>query len=260
MFDKDKTNPKIWEKKITLGKTVFLKDEKTLEENKMQNLECTITQIQRIKETEGRTKWIMLTLDDGDPQGDYIYMLAVISGKTVETFILREPPKFESGNREDMMDGKKWIFARPEDLDNFDPDDPEQVNALNFTTEIPSEEISGTKGITYTQIFDESYGECTEDGSDEKMVATVAQYRADEDCDNPELFVVEIGAVAAEEEDGEEGEDDENDLVDDWDDEYGDEEEEGGEGEEAQPEAGGSFIIILWGKKATASDFDILGI
>ena len=188
----DVYNEDFW-KGIKPGSTITLKDKQAIEDamekgQGMKGMDYMVKVVYRIKELNGLAQWILFLLDD---PGESIWVMAKIVDQEVDLRVYFEHPQFEPGNRKDMIDQENlWLFLEPDNPDDF------QYNDLKFTDQIEIEEDDDEMLVYRQKGFKEMHGKCVLlpvlSGMGEP-IATIAEYKADRACENPELLLFELG-------------------------------------------------------------------
>jgi hypothetical protein len=84
-----------------------------------------------------------------------------------------------------------WLFKEPEDTSNFAPCD------LQFAESILEETDEGP--VTFVVKGGELHGEYRENpvpaGISMPLPATIVEYLADSECENPELLILDVGGL-----------------------------------------------------------------
>ena len=166
--------------KLKVGSIVRLSDSQTIHEqfqqkNYVDYIEARVASVKVFTEQNAAVK---ITLAQLDIENLYVINIEAEDddGYSILSFV---PDAFKPGNREDMLqNGCAWIFAEPEDVDNF------ILNDLSFSANIFNDEIE------YTPLHDTIYG----DSNDKKMFAMV-HYRSTKNCDNTECLILEHGML-----------------------------------------------------------------
>jgi len=174
--------------RIKKGDIITLTDEQTISDllgkraQAMRGLDLTVSDVTRIKEQEGLCEWIVVDFKEN------MYNLSLVLLIVEDAFdikVMFEPDDFESASRGDLVNnGVTWLFEEPQDVDDFVPaelaykevieSDTKEEGKVEFVTEL------GTK-------FGEIVGEQT--------FAQVTEYMADNNVENPECIIIELGGV-----------------------------------------------------------------
>lgn len=192
---KEIDSPEFW-RSILPGSTISLTDKLAIEDSierteGVKGRDYVIEKIRDIRQDESFAQWLMYKLQDPDQE---LWLMAKIVDQHVKLLVYYEPAEFEQGDRKDLLDrGDYWLFDEPPDPKDFFPDD------LNYTDEIVwAVEKSGVEqDVVYTMkgqrvLYGLSRHRPIMKGLEEAMTAVV-EYETEDDEDNPELLVLEIG-------------------------------------------------------------------
>lgn len=185
-------NKDFW-KGIKPGSTITLKDKQAIEDsmekgNGMKGMDYMVKAVHRLKELNNLAQWTLFLLDDPE---DIIWVMVKSVDEEIDLRVYFEHPQFEPGNRKDMINQENlWLFMEPDNPSNF------QFNDLIFTDRIEIEDenegtlIYGQKGEKEMHCACES-SLTPQEGN--KSIATLVEYQAKKDCENPELLIFELG-------------------------------------------------------------------
>lgn len=201
----DKQNPLFW-KQIKTGSTVTLTDEQSIKDSMdrgegVRGRDYLVDTILKINADNRIAEWIVMHLDDDEQD---IFLVVKIVDQVFDIYVYFQPDEVETGDRRDIIDrGDNWIFAEPDDVENF------KFNELEFSFEIflndEKEDADGNfedfeilykmkkQGVLYGTCFNEP----SQSGLS-RMFATIVEYHSDNETDNPELLITEIGGAESE--------------------------------------------------------------
>lgn len=197
-----KTEASHWDR-LKPGDHINLKDRQTLEllmgegaRSFALGADLTVRRVQRIVERNDLMQWSVCELE-GIPLKDAEDTWYLVVKRVDEEFDLRVmfvPSDFRPGTRADMMNwGVRWLFKPPEDENHFRPGE------LDFTDEIDQTLDDGRTVVYRAKAQGILFGTMTEEprrsGLEQPQFAAVLEYRADAECDNPELLLLELGGV-----------------------------------------------------------------
>lgn len=193
MYEKDL--PEFWlnlkpESIVTIADTQAIKDSMDAGEG-TKGIDYVVKYILKIKHLQGLAEWLLLNLEGTDQD---LWLMVKIVDKEMSLRVYYEPPEFESGNREDMIEKEEfWLFKEPEDPDNFEFNDLSYADKIEQTIKTSE----GEQELIYNQKAQGViYGACTcrplKSGMEESF-ATLVEYTADQECENPELLIFELG-------------------------------------------------------------------
>ena len=191
----EKETPEFWlnlkpESIITISDTQAIKDSMDAGEG-TKGIDYVVKYMLRIKHLQGLAEWLLLNLEGTDQD---LWLMVKIVDKEMSLRIYYEPPEFESGNRKDMIGREEyWLFDEPEDPDNFEFNDLRYAGDIEQTMQTPE----GEQEFVFRQKTQgEMYGTCTcrplKSGMEETF-ATLVEYAVDQECENPELLILELG-------------------------------------------------------------------
>ncbi len=192
----EKHTPAYWQD-ITPGSTVTLSDEQALEDAMAQGagirgLDYIVKTVDTVTHLDGIAEWRFLHLE-GDEQ-DLSLMIKIVDNE-IMPIIFFEPPEFEPGSRAFLLNrGHDWLFEAPA-TDDCVPAE------LQFTAEIMQtvEQDGGVVELHYqAKAQGVMYGNCRRQPAGQGLPAAGAftalmEYRAAEQCENPELLILETG-------------------------------------------------------------------
>lgn len=195
---------------LPVGSVVSLSDAQAREDSLKEgrttmSRDYTVQEIRTIEETHGLAIWKLYRIHEVEQD---LWLMAKIVDHEVELRTYFELPEdqFMPGNRRDMVERDAlWLFQQPEDPDDFD------YNDLEFTTEIPGPEEDGQPSVIF-QLKGQGvlHGNLTSAPAQQpggRTFISIAEYRANAACANPELLLLETGGVSLDEDipDSEEG-------------------------------------------------------
>lgn len=190
MLDID--NKDFW-KGIHPGSTITLKDKQAIEDsmekgNGMKGMDYMVKTVYRLNELNGLAEWYLFLLDDS---GEAIWVMVKIVEQDIDLRVYFEHPQFEPGNRKDMVEQENlWLFMEPENPADF------LYNDLKFALQIEIEEDNDEVLVYRQKGFKEMHCRCRLMPKSSGMndpVATVVEYQVNGACENPELFLFELG-------------------------------------------------------------------
>jgi len=180
----DKMSPNFW-KKLKKNSIIILKDEQTIEDSMadgkgVDGIEYNISEIINIKEQNNCCEWIIFHLEE--PDDDSIKLIVKIVDGLVELKIFFEDYNaFEPENRSGIINREDyWLFKNPENPEKFDFLDLDYSQVIDWEFE----EIGEFKFLMKPQGI--LFGQ-----ENEKKFATIAEYQADIECKNSQLFIIE---------------------------------------------------------------------
>jgi len=187
----DKNEPRFWYN-IRRGAFLDLSDEETLQESLEDGQGVGAVSFEVIEDPKTVTigdicEFIIFNLQSKGKTD--LMLVALIVDGDVELKAYFEDPNILSGDdRESHLErGDFWLFEEPEDVDDFDPQELEFANRIEFDDTTYEKKRLGTMHGIW-------------DGDDE-MAASVAEYdltEASEETTNSELMILEYGHVETE--------------------------------------------------------------
>jgi len=193
MYEKD--IPEFWlnlkpESIVTILDAQAIKDSMDAGEG-TKGIDYVVKYIFKIKHVQGLAEWLLFNLEGTEQD---LWLMVKIVDKKMSLRVYYEPPEFESGNREDMIEREEfWLFNEPENPDNF------ECNDLSYAIDIEQtiQTSEGEQELAFNQKSQgEMSGTCTclplKSGM-EKTFATLVEYIAEQKCENPELLIFELG-------------------------------------------------------------------
>lgn len=122
-----------------------------------------------------------------------IYLCVKMVDKNFDLRLCFMPDDFSLGDRQDHLNwDNKWLFQEPDDPDNL------KFDELLYTTDFTRDE-GDKKDISYTQKGQGELNgmvcETPQPSGCIDMIATIAEYNTDEQCNNPEAMFLEIGSA-----------------------------------------------------------------
>ncbi len=164
----------------------------------------------------------MLQLADPRPQPqDTWFVVLGVDGNLEHRVYYQPEDGFLPGNRAEIVErnagADRWLFQEPANPDSFRYADLLLTGEINYG------------GVTYTAKGSTLYGEATlapaPSGLESPLFASVTEYAATTECDNPEILVMELGGV---------------------------------DPDDATPSDEGGLIRVLLGSRIEPNDFDVL--
>ena len=159
----------------------------------------TVSLVRRITQRESHIEWLFFRLEENDHP---LWLLAKIIDQKVTLAVLAEPQDLISGNRQELINRQEyWLFQEPNDPDHIVYDELDFATEIYWVIDNPNGSPN-TKDITY-RMKEQGvlYGLATHIPplfTAEPVVGVVIEYSTEDDPDNPEVVIMEIG--------GEEGE------------------------------------------------------
>lgn len=161
----------------------------------MTGLEAVVESVKTFKEQNNLATWTLYDLDCNKGQDEVapLWLLVKRVDSDMDFRVYYRPDDFAPGDRADLLDrGLFWLFEEPANADDFIPCE------LNYNSRIEQDLDDGTH-LNYELKHPPLYCELTEtprgDGVDYPVFASIAEYIADKDCENPELLIYEIGGL-----------------------------------------------------------------
>lgn len=194
MFGIDKRKVGCWEN-LKVDELVTLKDEQTLEFLMEQGVsgiangaDFTVKRRRVINSQDGSCQWIILDIELGEV---YWFLIVKSYGEDFDINVCFMADGIPDGSRFELAEADSmFIFDVPETEEDEEVDPYE----LDYVTDF--EDGDGVQFKTSGPV----YGTSKEANEDDSF-ATVVEYNADKDCENPLAMIMEFNAV--EEEDGE---------------------------------------------------------
>ena len=158
----------------------------------VRGIDYTVRTIARMKQLDGLSTHLLFTLHDEEQE---TYLLVKIVDDLIDLGLYFQVPSLEPGSRKDMVDrGALWLFQEPQNPNSFDPAE------LRFTTSIRQtvpKEGGGDEEVFYTikaqGELQCEYHETPPRSGMADGLATVVEYRADQQVENPEFLILETG-------------------------------------------------------------------
>jgi hypothetical protein len=194
--------PAFWQS-LRIGAIVTLSDELAMKDalektGKAEGVAYVVQGIRRVQEARGLGQWVMLQLQGSrsEFQDQHLWFVAKVVGDKLSLLVYEPVKDLAPGNRKDYIDrGLLWAFQKPDDPD------PIVYTRLRYTMDIlrDVDAPGGRIQVRYVQKAQgELQGTCVAEavvgGATAPLVATVVEYVTDQECDNPELMLVEIGS------------------------------------------------------------------
>ena len=183
------------------GDLVVLSDAQAMVEALRQGLDGSgglnyeVRRVLRIEELSGLAEWSLLELAGADQ----VWLMAKMSGDQVDLRVYFEVPEFPAGNRADLLEAEMhWLFEDP------GPDWNSRYTELRFTSTITIDQGGENDEPTSTSYrlkpFGAQYGSLREQPEIPGATlrpATVIEYLAGVETENPELLLLELGGEDA---------------------------------------------------------------
>lgn len=185
--------------KLRPESVITLRDAQAIEDSMRRGLgvggiDYTVRSVERCDQVDGLCTHLLLTLVD--PQQP-TYLLVKIVDELVDLYAFFEVPGLPSGTREELLDrGMHWLFQAPPNPNAFDPMD--LAYTMTIHQNVPAADGGASQELIYRM---KSQGEIQcehvetpgRKGIEEKLLATVVEYRTEGPTENPELLVLEVG-------------------------------------------------------------------
>ena len=213
-------------RKIKRGDIITLCDEQTIKQlmedgvqGAMNGMDLEVKNVRRV-DFEDVAQFYFCDLG-GQPEGQppLVLMVKVVDDE-IDRRIYWAPDYFQPGSRGDLVNNDcLWLFQEPTSKDNFIPAE------LKFTTQI-FQNVEGQGEVCYQAKGSEIHGEHHEvsPGGSKPQPATIVEWLAEAEVENPELIILEVGGL----------------------DEYGERLDEGG------------YVIFLQGAAVGGADIKLL--
>ena len=191
MIDRDRVRSWL---RVKPGDFVTLKDAETLSllldaGKGVAGVDLQVKSAWAISQIKGPIRWRVCELEPAQlADGEATWFLVVKAvDDEFDVKVMFVPDDFTPGHRQDLLEsGSQWVFEAPADESNF------SVDELEFAAVIDQTLDDGTKVNYRRKAQGVLFGGVRIDGGDPKF-ATVVEYAADVECDNPELFLLELG-------------------------------------------------------------------
>lgn len=192
----DKYSPKFWASDVKVGQTIMLSDAQGIADSLKDGAgaagtDYLIKAITSVENAELGVGWRLFEMYDVD---ETLYLMVKSVGDEMDLRVYFQPPEFISGNRRDALDsGQYWLFQEPGNPEDFAFDD------LLFTLTIgdpvvPQVYVQKAFGVLFAEAtFDppqDSFNRCS---------AQIAEYQTEEECENPEIAILELGGERGDE-------------------------------------------------------------
>ncbi len=192
----DKTNPADWysvkaKSIITVSDAQGIQD--SMKRGKgVRGIDYTVSSVSRMDQLDGLSTHLFFTLDDPEQS---VNLLVKIVDNAVDLYLYFPVPGLDPGSRTDFLDrGMQWLFQEPADPNNFTPEELRYTMSLRQTIQngnSQTEVIYNLKGQGELQC---KYRETPpRSGMSQDLLATVVEYRADQQVENPEFLIMEVG-------------------------------------------------------------------
>ncbi len=191
----DKTSPEFWRK---LGKdsVITLSDEEALDEamekgEGLKGVDYLITKKKVIRYEDKVIEWYIFEIEGDD---EVCWFMVKIVGQEMDLRVYYRPDGFDPGSRAELVEnGFVWLFEPPEDEDDFVPGDLEYAKYPDVPPVDDEEEkvnyVAKQPGPLFARY--KSYPGSSSDPS----FITVVEYSSEEDCNDPEMLVLEEGGL-----------------------------------------------------------------
>jgi hypothetical protein len=197
LLTKDKAE--FW-RQITPGSTITLTDRQALADSMekgagVKGMDYLVQYITRIVQRESFVEWLFIRLEDPEQP---IWLMVKIVDENLKLVVLFEPDEFRPGDRQDLIKREDyWLFQEPEDVHHIVYDELEFASDIPWIVAIPGSHGDETKEIIY-RMKEQGvlYGMTTHlppQTGLENVMGVVVEYITEDDEDNPELIILEIG-------------------------------------------------------------------
>lgn len=195
-----KHDPEFWQA-VRPGDIIALTDEQAIQDSLEKGLgaegmQYEVKRVTRIRELNELCEWLLFDLDSEEE----LRLMVKIVDNEIDIRIYFAAEEFRAGDRVDMLEQDcYWLFKEPEDPDNFDPVELQFTEELEWS--VPLDNDGVVDNVLFQQKgFGELFGKVTitpaESGMD-NLVASVVELVTNEDVPNPELLIMETGAVGS---------------------------------------------------------------
>ncbi len=178
----EKRNPRFWTS-ISEGDIISLDDEETLNESVesgdgLRSVDFTVVDIQTAEDNAGCEHLLLALTARG--KTDITLMVTIFEGDVSVKSLFEDNDCLEAGSREEVLEsGSEWIFAEPEDADDFDIDELKFAKSIEFDNTTYKMRRTGTASVSFN---------CDLQGFITEYDLTEAE---DEDDTNTYLIIIE---------------------------------------------------------------------
>lgn len=177
---------------LKTGSTLVLSDEQSLMDSKKRGfglnpLNFTVIRVTKVQEAQGLVTYIFVDIEDGVQP---LRLMAKIVDENVDFRLYYKSEDFVAASRKTAIDrGDFWLFQKPEDENNFTPLDLKYTMGIKQSIDNkeivydrkPSGELSG---IAVENPVRKGLAD---------LLATITEYKTNQETENPELMLLEIG-------------------------------------------------------------------
>jgi len=193
----DRTKHKYWEN-LKVDDIVRLSDKQAIEYSMKQGwgpdgVAYTVKNMKELDDLDSGVKVIYAEIEDQNE--DVLYLFTKLVSGTDSDVRIYWMPNGPTGTRKDLIDSETvFMFQQPENEEDFD------VRDLAYTTQIPYYDNDNNEIIYKLKGMGEQHYKCQETPaiSDDDLIATLVEYITDEETDNPEMLLLEIGTTESE--------------------------------------------------------------
>jgi len=189
---------KFWKNEVEKGSFITVKDEIEIQESgNLDGVEYQVQFKRKFVDQDNVGEWLFFYLDN--VEFGSVCLVVKMVGEEIDFRVYYTDTNefFKEGNRQDMIENnQQFIFEEPEDTDNFNSEDPDCLNNLEYTKKM-------TINFSEEEIIDFEqkpqgvmYGEFTENPSqilDEPTFGSLVEYIALEAAKCTEIMILEIG-------------------------------------------------------------------
>lgn len=177
---------------LKAGSTLVLSDEQSLMDSKKRGfglnpINFTVTRVTKIQEAKGLVTYIFVDIEDGVQP---LRLMVKIVDENVDFRLYYKSEDFISASRQAVTErGDYWLFQKPADENNFTPLD------LKYTMDI-KQTIDGKDIVYDRKPSGELSGIALENpvrAGLQNLLATITEYKTNQETENPELMLFEIG-------------------------------------------------------------------
>lgn len=179
---------------IAPGSFITLTDKQSLEDsqkagNGLNGMKYTVERVSMAKDKSGFGQWVFLTLDE--PKQPLLLMVKAVDNE-IDYRIYYASEDFKRASRDAVIArGDKWLFEPPATENNFEPGDLKYAAEIEFA-------IGDTKTTYGRNDQGERHATLRENPPRSGMtnlLATIVEYSTDDQADNPNLLITEIGGA-----------------------------------------------------------------
>lgn len=182
---------------IRPGDIVTLCDEQTIKQlmddgvsGAMDGVDLEVTTVRRVA-CEGIAEYYFCDLDSQSESSPPLILVIKIVENHMDRRVYWPPDDVPQGSRGDLVDGGcEWLFQEPTDVNDFRPAD------LQFTKRV-FQHVEKHGEVCYDRKGEEIHGVYREvsPGGGQPQPATVVEWLARTEVDNPELLALEVGGL-----------------------------------------------------------------